>query len=60
MLDTETQELQTDITVQDLRVILNIIELVTSKGLLKAADLTIVGKIHDKILDSLKSAKNEN
>lgn len=60
MLDTETQELQTDITVQDLRIILNIIELVTSKGLLKAADLTIVGKIHDKILDSLKSAKNEN
>jgi hypothetical protein len=60
MLDTETQELQTDITVQDLRVILNIIELVTSKGLLKAADLTIVGKIHDKILDSIKSAKNEN
>jgi uncharacterized protein YaaQ len=60
MLDTETQELQTDITVQDLRVILNIIELATSKGLLKAADLTIVGKIHDKILDSIKSAKNEN
>lgn len=60
MLDTETQELQTDITVQDLRVILNIIELVTNKGLLKAADLTIVGKIHDKILDSIKSAKNEN
>lgn len=57
---TENQELQTELTINDLKIIANLIELSTSKGLFKANDLTVVGRVFDKIVSVLKSVKNEN
>jgi len=56
---TENQELQTELTVQDLRIVANLIELASGKGLLKASDLTVVGKVFDKIAAVLKMLKHE-
>jgi len=57
---TPDQELQTELTIQDLRIVANVIELATSKGLFKANDLSVVGRVFDKIVAVLKTLnKNE-
>lgn len=56
-MSDHTKELQTDITVQDLKVILNIIELASSKGLFKGADLAVVGEVFNKIKESIKASE---
>jgi len=59
---SEQTELQTEITIQDLKVIASVIELASNKGLFKGSDLTVVGKIFDKIKDAVttSSVTNEN
>ena len=59
---SEQTELQTEITIQDLKVIASVIELASNKGLFKGSDLTVVGKIFDKIIDAVaaSSVTNEN
>jgi hypothetical protein len=52
-MSDQTTELQTEITIQDLKVIAGVFELAASKGLFKASDLTLVGKIFDKIKESI-------
>jgi hypothetical protein len=56
---TENQELQTELTINDLKIIANVIELATNRGLFKANDLTVVGKVFDKIAAVLNTIKNE-
>jgi len=57
MSDTTVQELQTEITLQDLKVIANLIEAASARGVLKGADLTVVGGVYDKIISVIKTSK---
>ena len=52
-MSDQIAELQTEITIQDLKVIASVFELAASKGIFKASDLTVVGKIFDKIKESI-------
>jgi len=57
MPETTTQELQTEITLQDLKVLANLIEAASARGVLKGADLTVVGGVYDKIIAVIKTSK---
>jgi|LauGreDrversion2_6_1035139.scaffolds.fasta_scaffold26347_2 hypothetical protein len=57
MPDTTTQELQTEITLQDLKVLANLIEAASARGVLKGADLTVVGGVYDKIVTVINTSK---
>jgi hypothetical protein len=57
MPDTTTQELQTEITLQDLKVLANLIEAASARGVLKGADLTVVGGVYDKIVNVINTSK---
>lgn len=50
-----TKEISTELTLSDMKVINNIIDLVSSKGLIRAADFTLVGSIYEKINALLKT-----
>lgn len=55
--DTSIEELSTEITLADLKTIASIIDLATSKGVFKGADLTAVGVVYDKIVSVVNSKK---
>jgi hypothetical protein len=55
-MDNPAEEFNTDITIGDLKVLASIIELASSKGLFKPADLTNVGQVYDKIVDVIKKS----
>jgi hypothetical protein len=57
MPDTTTQELQTEITLQDLKVLASLIEAASARGVLKGADLTVVGGVYDKIVNVINTSK---
>jgi hypothetical protein len=57
MPDTTTQELQTEITLQDLKILANLIEAASARGVLKGADLTVVGGVYDKIITVINTSK---
>jgi hypothetical protein len=57
MPDTTTQELQTEITLQDLKILANLIEAASARGVLKGADLTVVGGVYDKIVTVINTSK---
>jgi len=57
MPDTTTQELQTEITIQDLKILANLIEAASARGVLKGADLTVVGGVYDKIITVINTSK---
>ena len=59
-MSTLSSELQTEITLQDLQLLSNLIDLAASKGILRAADLTVIGLVHDKISAVIKASKHEN
>jgi hypothetical protein len=54
---TDIKELQTELTVTDLKIIAQIIDLASSKGLFKGSDMLAVGMVYKKIEDVVK---NEN
>lgn len=54
------QELSTNLTVGDLRIISSLIEACTQRGVFKAQELSIIGVIYDKINLILKSLNDEN
>jgi len=57
----QTTDLQTEITISDLKLIASLIDLATNKGILRAADLTLIGGVYDKIVNVIKSTPaNEN
>ena len=57
MPDTTTQELQTEITLQDLKILANLIEAASARGVFKGADLTVVGGVYDKIVTVINTSK---
>ena len=57
MPDTTTQELQTEITLQYLKILANLIEAASARGVLKGADLTVVGGVYDKIVTVINTSK---
>ena len=55
----EEREISTNLTISDMKIINNVIDLVSSKGLIKAADFTLLGNIYDKIANIVKQVDNE-
>lgn len=53
------KEISSDLTVSDLRILNNIIEMVSAKGLIKPSDFTVVGSIYNKITTLLKSISDQ-
>ena len=47
------QELQTELTLSDLKVILNIIDYASAKGIFKTIDFTTIGSVYNKIVNVL-------
>lgn len=58
MMSTE-KEITSDLTVTDLRVLNNLIEMVSSKGLVRPADFMLIGSIYNKISALLKMVSAE-
>lgn len=54
---SENKELQTEITLSDLKVLAQVIDLATQKGLFKAADIAVIGAIYNKIVEAINSNK---
>ena len=54
-MDRQVKEISTELTLSDMKVINNIIDLTASKGLIRAADFTLVGSIYEKINLLLKN-----
>jgi hypothetical protein len=59
-MNKEDEQLSTDLTVADLKVVTALIEACTTRGVFKANELTIIGKVYDKIAAILKPLENEN
>lgn len=49
MSDNSIKEISSNLTLSDLKVINNIIELISTKGLIRPTDFTLVGSIYEKI-----------
>ena len=58
-MNEESKEISSNLTLSDMRVINSIIEHVSSKGVFKAADYTIIGSIYDKIATLLKATDEQ-
>jgi translation initiation factor IF-2 len=43
------KEISSELTISDMKVLANIIEVLVNRGALKAKDLTLIGNIYDKI-----------
>jgi 2-phospho-L-lactate transferase/gluconeogenesis factor (CofD/UPF0052 family) len=55
----QNQELQTELTISDLRAIANIIDHAASKGAYRASDFAAIGGVYNKIMAVLGKVKNE-
>ena len=56
---SEDKEISTSLTISDMKIINNLIELVATKGLIRPTDFTIIGSIYEKINMVIKSSANE-
>lgn len=56
---SEDKEISTSLTISDMKIINNLIELVSAKGLIKPNDFTLIGSIYEKINMVIKSSANE-
>jgi hypothetical protein len=52
----EEKEISTDLTLSDLKIINNLIELISAKGLIRPQDFTAIGNVYEKIQATLKEA----
>lgn len=62
-METNTEsvkEVSTNLTISDMKIINNIIQLASSRGLFKPAEFTVVGTIYEKINSILTSVNNES
>lgn len=55
---TEDKEISSSLTISDMKVINNLIEVVSSKGLIRPTDFTLIGSIYEKINAVIKSVSN--
>lgn len=53
------QELQTELTLSDLTVIVNVIDYAASKGIFKTIDYPAIGSVYSKLVSVLGKVKNE-
>lgn len=58
--EESVRELSTNLTISDMKIISNIIQLASSKGLFKPSEFTIVGSIFEKINNIVASVNNES
>jgi len=56
---SEDKEISTSLTISDMKIINNLIELVSAKGLIRPNDFTLIGSIYEKINMVIKSSANE-
>jgi hypothetical protein len=56
---SEDKENSTSLTISDMKIINNLIELVSAKGLIRPTDFTTIGSIYEKINMVIKSSANE-
>ncbi len=56
---SEDKEISTSLTISDMKIINNLIELVAAKGLIRPTDFNIMGSIYEKINMVIKSSANE-
>jgi hypothetical protein len=56
---SEDKEISTSLTISDMKIINNLIELVSAKGLIRPTDFTTIGSIYEKINMVIKSSANE-
>jgi hypothetical protein len=49
------KEITSELTISDMKVIANIIEVLVGRGALKAKDLTLIGSIYDKVAQVINS-----
>ena len=54
-MSEEVREISSNLTISDLKVINTLIEIISSKGIIKPADFVIVGNIYEKIKQVLKN-----
>jgi len=54
------KELSTNLTISDMKVINNIIQLASSRGLFKPSEFLVVGTIFDKINGIIATVNNES
>jgi len=59
-MNKEDEQLSTQLTVADLKIIVALIEACSARGVFKANELTIIGGVYDKITATLKPLENEN
>lgn len=59
-MNIEEKEISTSLTINDLKIINNIIDLVASKGLIRASDYTLLGGIYDKISSIVKQVDGDS
>ena len=58
--DESVKEVSTSLTISDMKVISNIMQLASSRGLFKPAEFVIVGTIFEKISSILATVTNES
>lgn len=54
------QEVSTNLTIADLRILTSLIEACTHRGVFKAHELTIIGAVYDKIAQIVKTVTDED
>jgi len=55
----ETAELVTNLTLGDLKLLVSLIDVASSRGILRANELTIIGNLYDKLNSILSSASSK-
>lgn len=56
---SEDKEISTSLTISDMKIINNLIELISAKGLIRPNDFTLIGSIYEKINTVIKASSNE-
>jgi hypothetical protein len=57
---TEQQSASVDLNVNDLSLLKNLIDVVTTRGAFKANEMSTVGVLYDKLSNFLNSVSNQN
>jgi len=58
MNESPDKEISTDLTLSDLKIINNLIDVVATKGIIRASDYTVIGNVYDKINAILNDKKS--
>jgi len=56
-MNDNIKEISSNLTLTDLKIINNLIELISTKGLIRPADFSVIGNIYEKINALLQSVQ---